>query len=84
MDRGHHCLVWKQHQAVLYGRALPLKDTYTRCCKNKTKRIIKDPNHLDIGLFSAVEKKVPDTPGQQREAEEEILSSGLQHPEDPA
>lgn len=35
------------------GGALPcLKDFYTRHCKNKARTIIKDPNHLDNGLFS--------------------------------
>lgn len=29
-----------------------LKDIYTRPCKNKAKRIIKDPDHLYSGLFS--------------------------------
>ena len=35
------------------GVALPcLKDIYTRRYKNKARRIIKDPNHPDNGLFS--------------------------------
>lgn len=38
------------------GGALPsLKDYYTRHCKNKAKRIIKDHNHPDNGLLSLLQ-----------------------------